>query len=346
MLKLITESASCLCLLLCRYNTSSNVFKAPNDGVTASSSIVDNNVEVAKRESVSNIQTQSNEHLLYQISNRVSNNIDIGSSTTKLSAHPQVVKDKFEAASSIIGLHPSSAFRSVKNDRRCADQQVSLVMTHGMQPTLDLAPVRGLHQEFQMQHTHHYHQHHHHHHFHILEHPSSNHDEFSLKKLTTDASHSGTSKDGNTRTYSLNKCALRCNHESAAQIGSRIAVNAVGTIAKSDVGEAGKSGSGDASGIGSGNTTMVNKLAHRETAVTKFRLKRKGRSLKKKVDNSYPMGHYFCCTSIVLVWGSFIFSSFDFSFIWFFEKKVLLLIMIQEMKEYLLKGTKYSAQVN
>lgn len=273
-----------------RYNTSSNVFKVPNGWVTASSSIVDNSIEVAKRESVSNIQAQSTDHLLYQISNGVSNNMDIGSSTTKLSANTPIVKDKFEAASTIIGLHPS-AFRSVKNDLRCTKQQVSLVMTHDMQPTSDLAPVRGLQQEFQMQHTHHYHQHHHHHHFHILEHPSSNHDESSLKKLTADASHSGTSNllsrpmDGNTRSYSLNKSALGCNHGRTGQIGSKTAVNAVGTIAKSDVGEAGKSGSRDASGIGSGNATKENKLAHREAAVTKFRLKRNGRSFEKKARN-------------------------------------------------------------
>ncbi|CAI9779005.1 unnamed protein product [Fraxinus pennsylvanica] len=240
-----------------RYNTSSNLFKVPNGWVTASSSIVDNSVEVAKLESVSNIQAQSTDHLLYQISNEVRNNMDIGSSSTKLSANTAIVKDEFEAASTII----------------------------------DLASVRGLHQEFQMQHTHHYHQHHHHHHFHILEHPSSNHDESSLKKLTADASHSGTSNllsrpmDGNTRSYSLNKTALGCDHGSTGQIGIGTAVNAVGTIAKSDVGEAGKSGSRDASGIGSGNATKENKLAHREAAVTKFRLKRKGRSFGKKAQN-------------------------------------------------------------
>ncbi|KAL2509367.1 Two-component response regulator-like APRR7 [Forsythia ovata] len=272
-----------------RYNTSSNVFKAPTGGVTASSSIVDNSVEVAKRESVCNIRPQSIEHLPCQISNGVGNkNIDIGSSTTKLSTHPPIVKDKFKAASIINGLHPSSAFRSVKNDLRCTQQQVSLVMTHDMQPTADLAPVRGLHQEFQMEHTHHYHQHHHHHHFHNLEHPSPNHDESSLKKLTADFSHSGSSNllsrpmGDNTRTYSLNKSALGSNHGSTGQIGSSTAVNAVGTIAESDVGEAGKSGSGDASGNGSGNRTEENKLARREAALTKFLQKRKGRSFKKK----------------------------------------------------------------
>ncbi|KAL2485306.1 Two-component response regulator-like APRR7 [Abeliophyllum distichum] len=272
-----------------RYNTSSNVFKAPTGGVTASSSIVDNSVEVAKRESVCNIRPQSTEHLPYQISNGVgNNNIDIGSSTTKLSTHPPIVKDKFEAASIINGLHPSSAFRSVKNDLRCTQQQVSLVMTHDMQPTADLAPVRGLHQEFQMDHTHHYHQHHHHHHFHILEHPSPNHDESSLKKLTADFSHSGSSNllrrpmSDNTRTYSLNKSALGSNHGSTGQIGSSTAVNAVGTIAKSDVGEAGKSRSGDATCSSGGNRTGENNLAQREASLTKFLQKRKGRSFKKK----------------------------------------------------------------
>ncbi|KAL0309779.1 UNVERIFIED_CONTAM: Two-component response regulator-like APRR7 [Sesamum radiatum] len=263
-----------------RYNTSTNIFKAPN-GVTGSSSVLDNSIEVAKRESVGDMHGYFVDHIVYQSSNGVSNNIDMGSSTNKLP------KDKSEATSAINGLHPS-AFRPVKNDLRYSQQQVSL-LPNGMQST-DICPGRGSHQDIQIQHTHHqnYH-HHHHHHFQNLENqPSSNIDESSSKKLVVDAPHCGSTNvlggpmDGNPRNYSLNRSASGSNHGSNGQNGSSTAVNAVGNNAESDVGQGGKSGSGDASGSGSGNRVDENKHAQREAALIKFRQKRKERCFKKK----------------------------------------------------------------
>ncbi|KAK6140333.1 hypothetical protein DH2020_025928 [Rehmannia glutinosa] len=66
-----------------RYNTSTNIFKSPN-AITGSSSILDNSIEAAKRESVGDIQVFSTDHIVYQSSNGVSNNIDMGSTTNKL----------------------------------------------------------------------------------------------------------------------------------------------------------------------------------------------------------------------------------------------------------------------
>ncbi|KAL0409862.1 UNVERIFIED_CONTAM: Two-component response regulator-like APRR7 [Sesamum latifolium] len=264
-----------------RYNTSTNIFKAPPNGITGSSSVLDNSIEVAKRESVGDMQVYSVDHIVYQSSNGVSNNIDMGSSTNKLP------KDKSEATSAINGLHPS-AFRPVKNDLRYSQQQVSL-LPNGMQST-DLCPGRGSHQDIQIQHTHHQNYHHHHHHFQNLENqPSSNIDESSSKKLVADAPHCGSTNvvggpmDGNPRNYSLNRSASGSNHGSNGQNGSSTAVNAVGNNAESDVGQGGKSGSGDASGSGSGNRVDENKLAQREAALIKFRQKRKERCFKKKV---------------------------------------------------------------
>ncbi|KAK4419150.1 Two-component response regulator-like APRR7 [Sesamum alatum] len=262
-----------------RYNTSTNIFKAPN-GITGSSSVLDNSIEVAKRESVGDVQVYSVDHIVYQSSNGVSNNIDMGSSTNKLP------KDKSEATSAINGLHPS-AFRPVKNDLRYSQQQVSL-LPNGMQST-DLCPGRVSHQDLQIQHTHHQNYHHHHHHFQNLENqPSSNIDESSSKKSVVDAPHCGSTNvlggpmDGNPRNYSLNRSASGSNHGSNGQNGSSTAINAAGNNAESDVGQGGKSGSGDASGSGSGNRVDENKLAQREAALIKFRQKRKERCFKKK----------------------------------------------------------------
>ncbi|KAK6126117.1 hypothetical protein DH2020_040095 [Rehmannia glutinosa] len=83
-----------------RYNASSNIFKAPN-GVMGSSSIIGNSVEVAKRESVSDIQAHST--VIYQSSNEVSNNIDMGSTTNKLRARPSIMKNKSETTSTLNG---------------------------------------------------------------------------------------------------------------------------------------------------------------------------------------------------------------------------------------------------
>ncbi|KAL8480377.1 hypothetical protein ACS0TY_027064 [Phlomoides rotata] len=263
-----------------RYNTSTNVFKAPPNGVTGSSSGLDNSTEVAKRESVGDMQVYSTDQNVYQNSNGVSNNnIDMGSTTNKLP------KDKIEAKSTANGLRPS-AFRPVKNVLRYSQQQASLLL-NGMQST-DLS--RGSYQELQIQHPRHQ-NFLHNHQLHIENQSSPKHDESSLKKLAVDAPHCGSTNvlggpvDGNPRNCSLNRSASGSNHGSNGQNGSSTAFNTLGNNAESDVGQAGKSGSGDASGSGSGNKMDENKLAQREAALIKFRQKRKERCFKKKVVN-------------------------------------------------------------
>ncbi|KAL1549471.1 cheY-ous receiver domain [Salvia divinorum] len=260
-----------------RYNTPTNVFKAPN-GITGSSSILDNSTEVAKRESVGDLQVYSSNQVVYQSSNGVSNNIDMGSSTDKL------LKDKFEATSAINGIR-ASAFRIVKNDLR-HNQQQSGLMPNGIQST-DLCV--GSYQELKIQHPHHQ-NYHHHHPFHMENQPSSNHDESSLKKLAAEAPHCGSTNvlggpvEGTLRNSSLNRSASGSNHGSNGQNGSSTAVNAIGNNAESDVGQAGKNGSGDASGSGCGSSSgNEKKFAQREAALIKFRQKRKDRCFKKKV---------------------------------------------------------------
>ncbi|KAL6534224.1 receiver domain [Orobanche hederae] len=248
-----------------RYNTSTNTFKSPN-AITGSSSILDNSNEAAKRESVGDIQEFLTDRIAYQASNEViSNNIDMGSTTNKLP------KSKSEATLAINGLHPS-AFRPVKNDHRCIQQQVSLV------PNRFLCREKSSYQDLQA----HQNSHHHHNFDKIENQPSSNYDESSVKQLFFDAPRCGSTNilggpmDGNNlRNCTLYRSASRSNCGSNKQNGEN--------NAESDVGQAGKSRSGDASGSGSGNKADKIRFAQREAALIKFRQKRMERCFKKKV---------------------------------------------------------------
>ncbi|KAL7095737.1 hypothetical protein ACP275_10G042600 [Erythranthe tilingii] len=235
-----------------RYNTSINISRAPN-GVNISNSVLDNSMDVPKRESVGDMQVYSTDHIVHQ-----SSNVDMGSTANKLP------KDKSEATSTTNEVHPS-AFRSIKKDFRYSKNQ-DIPLPSGMQST-DLCQIN---QNY----------HHHHHNFHIENQPSSNYDESSLKKLAVDAPHCGS-------TNVFGGSASGSNHGSNGQNVSSTVIN-VGNNAESG---AGKSGSGDASGSGSGNKADASgsgsgngdKFAQRAAALIKFRLKRKERCFKKKV---------------------------------------------------------------
>ncbi|CAA0836459.1 Two-component response regulator-like APRR7 [Striga hermonthica] len=253
-----------------RYNSSVNIFKSPN-ALTGSSSVLDNSNEAAKRESAGDMQIFSTDHILYQNSNGVSNNIDMGSTSNKLP------KDKSEATSAINGIH-LSAFRPVKNDLKYSQQQTGLFPS-GMQP--------NTYQELQIPHTHHQNFHNHHQCQNVENQPSSNHEDPSVKQLALDAPHCGStnllggSVDANNMVNcSLNRSASGSNHGSNGQNGSS-GVNAVGNNRESDAGQAGKTGSGEASGSGIGNKADEIRLAQREAALLKFRQKRKERCFKK-----------------------------------------------------------------
>ncbi|KAL6521016.1 Two-component response regulator-like [Orobanche gracilis] len=249
-----------------RYNTSTKYFKSPN-AITGSSSMLDNSNEDAKRESVGDIQVFLSDRIAYQTSNEViSNNIDMGSTTNKLP------KSKSEATLAIDGLHPS-AFRPVKNDHRCIQQQVSLV------PNRFLCRENSSDQDLKA----HQNSHHHHHNFHKIENqPLSNYDESSVKQLFFDALHCGSTNilggpmnGNNLRNSNLYRSASGSNCGSNKQNGDN--------NAESDVGQAGKSRSGDASGSVCGNKADKIRFAQREAALIKFRQKRMERCFSKKV---------------------------------------------------------------
>lgn len=229
---------------------------------------------------------------LESANNVVSNNIDMGSTTNKLATKLLTVQDKSEATCTTNGLHPSSAYKPVKNDfRNC---QSILIKTSDMQATTLLAPSSS-HADIPDQHLHHHNNHYPHnnsHHFHNQEQqPTSNHDKFSLKQLAANALNSESSNvmvgpfEGKLGNHSLNKSASGSNHGSNGQNGSSTGVNVGGNNGKTETGLDGKNGSGDASGSGSGSRMDPNKLAQREAALTKFRQKKKRRCFKNKVGN-------------------------------------------------------------
>lgn len=254
------------------YNTASNFLKAA-DGITGSSSIIGNSVEVARKESVADVQLLLTDCLAYQGSNGVSDNIDMGSTTNKLTTQPSIRKDKFEATSTINGLHPS-AFKPVKNDLRFSQQRDN--------PLLQGCSCN----EVELQHPHHEKNYHANHHFHSIEEKlSSNLDDSALKKLASLDPDFGSSLGGPIN-YSLNVSASGSNRVSNGQNRYNTAINTPENNVESDVGKAGKSGSGDANntgGGGGGNRMDENKLAQREAALNKFRQKRKERCFTKKV---------------------------------------------------------------
>ncbi|XP_051132291.1 two-component response regulator-like APRR7 isoform X2 [Andrographis paniculata] len=251
-----------------RYNSPTNILKAPT-GIISNSSINDNSIEVAKRESIG----YSSEPILCQSLNGVGNNMDMGSTTNRLP------KDRSEASAS--NCLQSSAF---KTDIKYSQQDINF-LPNGI-PSTGLVPLRGSHKELQIQHPHHQNYCHRPHNQYQRENqPSSS----SLEKLSVDAPHCGSTNvfdgptDVNIGNSSLNRSASGSNHGSTGQNGSSTAVNNGVNNAESDGGQVGKSGNGDASGSGCGNRGDENRLAQRKAALIKFRQKRKERCFKKKV---------------------------------------------------------------
>ncbi|KAK4345611.1 hypothetical protein RND71_035787 [Anisodus tanguticus] len=268
-----------------RYS-SSNPTSTPN-GINLSSSLINDGQEIAKKESVCDISTHTNEKFPHPSSSGTGNIIDKGSTTNKLSEEPLPFRDKVEETSTINGLHSSPAFKPAKLDLRISPQQVPQVKLKpcNIQSTDSLAP-QGSHTNILVQHPH---QHHHHHHFHDLDQDcTSTHVDFSLKKLTVGCPSCASSntqtrpcEGKNPEYHSLNRSASGSNRGSNAQDGLGTAINAGGTNGESDNGLAGKNGSGDASGSGCGNTIDPSKLA-RAAALIKLRQKKKDRCFKKK----------------------------------------------------------------
>lgn len=267
-----------------RYITSSNVNNAFSGNVR-SDSPPNSSLKVVKKDLMRNIQSDSSCNPPNQCSNEGSNNIDMGSTTRSAFTMPAVLKNKSMTTPTAKSLHPSSV------------PQVVLDKVHNKATTPEMAQLRDPHQEvniqhLNIQHLHHHHDHHHHHHlFHNMQQQQllPHHDDMSLKKLGAAAPHCGSSSlfhgrvEGIAGNYSLNGSASGSDNGSNGQNGSSTAVDARGRNIGIGDGLAGKTGSGDASRSGTGNRVDQDKIAQREAALTKFRLKRRERCFRKKV---------------------------------------------------------------
>ncbi|GMI79729.1 pseudo-response regulator 7 [Hibiscus trionum] len=253
-----------------RYNTASTANKVPVVNIGSSSSH-DSKLELTRKGSVCDGQSDLVNDLPNPCSNFGSNNIDMASTTSNNFAKPAVLKNKSPASSTFRSSHPSATFKPMKNDLLNATQKV----------LLDKADGVATHRELEMLHL----PHHYDHHQHLAQgmqqkqqRQPAEHDSLSLKKMAEDAPHCGSSNAAN---YSVNGSASGSNHASNGPNGSSTAVDTLGTNLESDNGIAGKSGSGDVSG--SGSKVDQSKSAHREAALTKFRQKRKDRCFRRKV---------------------------------------------------------------
>lgn len=268
-----------------RYNSSSKPTRTPN-GITPGTSLINNGQTVAKKESVCDVPTHTNENFLYLSSSGTGNIIDKGSTTNKLSEEPLLSRDKAETTSTIKRLHSSSAFKPAKIDFRISSQQVPQVKLKpsSMQATDNLVP-QGSHTDILVQHPHQHH--HHYYHFHDLDQDcTSTQVDFSLKKLAVGGPSCASFNilarpcEGNPDYHSSNRSASGSNRGSNVQDGSYAVINAGGTNGENDNGLAGKNESGD--GIGCGNRTDPSNLA-RAAALTN-RQKKKDTCFKKKAN--------------------------------------------------------------
>ncbi|KAF5744657.1 putative sensory transduction histidine kinase [Tripterygium wilfordii] len=273
-----------------KYNTVSSANQALTGNVGSWSPL--NNSSIAmKTEKMQQNPPDLNGAPLYQQLTGSSNNNEIASTAEYVTPKPEAFNDQSDSTSAFKSFQ-SSAFQSVQNDRVSAPLQVTPVKSDDLVVAAVQAQCRSSYQQVQVQHHHHHH-HHHDHYYHVhtkQKHQSQpDHDDTSLRNMTSTAPQCGSSNvlggplEGNARNYSTNGSASGSNHGSDGQNGSSTAMNAGATNMESDNGAAGNSGTAAISGRVSGNGTDDDRIALREAALNKFRQKRKERCFEKRV---------------------------------------------------------------
>lgn len=272
-----------------RYNTTSTTNQGPTGNV-GSCSPVNNSSEVAKTESLQNLQSNSS-GTPNQGSNGSSNNNDMGSTTNNVLTKPDASNEKLIPRSTVNTRPSSAGFQPV--------QQGHSPSTQTMQPGIGdtskdtVAQARAMQQHAQVEHHHHHHYHHHHHHVHSSlqqQQQLLNNNDLSLRERVSIAPHSGQSNmvrmqvEGNAANYgsaSGSNNGSNGQNVSSGQNGSSTAINVEGMNIASD------NGVTMACEAGSGSAVDQDRLAqqkeHREIALNKFRKKRKERCFEKKV---------------------------------------------------------------
>ncbi|KAK3232314.1 hypothetical protein Dsin_004195 [Dipteronia sinensis] len=267
-----------------RYNSASTANQPPRGNVSSCSPL-DNSSEASKRESSQNFQSNTNGTPPSQRSNGSSNNSDTGLTNDSTFTKPMVFSDKTTPKSTVKCLHPS-AFRPAQNGRLSLPQPAIQGKADAAMSNTILPQVRGMNQQFQVQHHHHYYHHHHHHVRNMAPQQLAHQDDLLLKNIAVVAPLCSSSNmlsvpiEGNTG----NGSTSGSYHGSNGQNGSSSsALTARRSNIESDNGVTMKGGVGDGIGYGSRSGIDKTRFAQREAALIKFRQKRKQRCFEKKV---------------------------------------------------------------
>ncbi|XVF23732.1 hypothetical protein REPUB_Repub13aG0065000 [Reevesia pubescens] len=272
-----------------RYNSGSTANQAPTENVGGCSPL-DNSSEAAKTDSMKNFHSNPNSMPPKQQSNGSSNNNDMGSTTNNAFSKPTVLSDKPAPKTSVKYLHPSSAFHPVQNGCASAPQHLAQGKGGAALGNMTLVQARGTDQQVQVQH------HHHHHHYHVHNMPQNKklgkHHDLSVENMAAaatqcESSHVSSARhvEGNAGNHSLNGSASRSNHGSNGKNGSSTALNTRGMNLESENGV--QRWSSWWIGLGGRNGVDHNRFAQRETALNKFRQKRKERCFEKKISATW-----------------------------------------------------------
>lgn len=238
-----------------------------------------------KSERRPNIQSHSGSNALNHCSNGASVYVDVMSTSNNSLIDIIASKNKAAERSTNNYMSPSS-FRDTEDNQVSYSQQVVLENADIAKAVKMDIPAVCSTQELLVQASQH-------------QELTSNCENLLIKKMAEPIPHCGSSTvlgdylECNALNYSVNGSASGSNYGSNGPNGSSSGANAGIMNMESKNGAGGKSGSGDASGNGSGrgsgnvqnrgSKVDHSKLAQRETALTKFRQKRKERCFKRKV---------------------------------------------------------------
>ncbi|KAK1320217.1 Two-component response regulator-like PRR73 [Acorus calamus] len=271
-----------------RYNTATAATQTPMGNVGKCSLPRDVGSDAMKAEPIYNKMSSTNTSLLNQPTIGTSKNLDICSTNMNGCTKTAAPIDKISSPKAK-HINSCSAFQPVQHWSSPA-QKVSKEKPDEVTVSVMLGHSKEAPQQVQVQH-HHHHYHHHHHHVHNVQQqqlkPATDQDDVSMNNVTSAAPHGSSNifsaMEGNAGNYSINGSVSGSNHMSNDQNGSCTAINAGLMNTESDNGVIANNVASANNISASGSGTEQDRVAQREAALNKFRLKRKERCFEKKV---------------------------------------------------------------
>ncbi|KAG8096456.1 hypothetical protein GUJ93_ZPchr0013g34754 [Zizania palustris] len=260
-----------------RYHTS----VASNQGGTGfgrSCSPQDNSSEALKTDSNCKVKSNSDAAAIKQGSNGSSNNNDMGSSNKNINTKPSSNREKVMSPSTVKATQHTSAFHPVQRQTSPANGAGKDKANEGIADAVNVGHSGDVQHSF-MEH------HHVHYYLHVmLQHQPS------IEHGSSDAQ-CGSSNvfdppiEGHAANYSVNG-SISCGHYGSNEQRGACNVPNVGRPnmeSTNGIMDENGAGGGNGSGSGSGNDMYQNGICYRQTALNKFRQKRKARNFGKKV---------------------------------------------------------------